>query len=288
MKKIDMHLHSTLNDVTQNNNMLISTAKEMKQHLNALSIYKAVLMSSGETDGDIIGTTNNDLYEIVKQMPETYSFMCNLDFKDIETVYDRLYKYKQLGAIGIGEIMINLRLDDKFLQEIFASAEKLDLPVTFHMSPEVGFSYGVVDLPRLPLLEQTLQQYPKCKFLGHSQAFWIEISADAPNDKHSRNQWGKGKVISGGRLPELFEKYDNLYGDLSANSGGCAIMRDEDFGIKFLERFSDRLFFASDMVNTKMEFPLGKWLDDMYENGKLSLSAYENICYKNAQRIFKL
>ena len=58
-------------------------------------------------------------------------------------------------------------------------------------------------------------------------------------------------------VPELFSKYPNLYGDLSANSGGQAIMRDSEFGLKFLEKYSDRLFFATDMVNTDMVFPLG-------------------------------
>ena len=288
MQKIDLHIHATLNKVNQNSNILVSTAREMIKHLGDLSIKKAVLMSSGETDANIIGTTNNDIYKIIKEMPDYYAWMCNLDYKDVSSVYDRLYNYKKQGAIGIGELIINRRFDDDFLQAIFDAAQKLNLPVTFHMSPEENFSYGVVDKPRLPLLEKTLQKYPKCKFLGHSQAFWIEISADAPNDKEGRNQWGKGKVIKGGRVLELFEKYNNLYGDLSANSAGCAIMRDEEFGLEFLERYSDRLFFATDMINTNMVFPLSKWLDDMAIIGKLSMKAYENICYKNAERIFKL
>ena len=46
----------------------------------------------------------------------------------------------------------------------------------------------------------------------------------------------------GGRVPELFAKYPNLYGDLSANSGSRAIMRDPEFGLWFLETYADRLF----------------------------------------------
>ena len=65
-------------------------------------------------------------------------------------------------------------------------------------------------------------------------------------------------------------------------------MRDPEFGLKFLEDYADRLFFATDMVNKDMEFPLGKWLDEQLENGKLSCETYEKIFWKNAQRVFGL
>ena len=182
--------------------------------------------------------------------------------------------------------MININIDDEFLDKIFECAQKLELPVLFHMSPEEGFSYGVVDEPGLPLLEKLLNKYPKLKVIGHSQSFWIEMSKDAPTDREGRNSWGEGNIVPGGRVPELFSKYPNLYGDLSANSGGQAIMRDSEFGLNFLEKYSDRLFFATDMVNTDMIFPLGSWLDEQFKLGNITKDTYEKICYKNAQNIF--
>lgn len=92
----------------------------------------------------------------------------------------------------------------------------------------------------------------------------------------------------GGRVPALFEKYPNLYGDLSANSAGCALMRDPAFGLAFVERYAHRLFFATDMVNTEMVFPLGAWLDRQVAEGRLSRAAYESVCRKNAERVFGL
>jgi len=88
-------------------------------------------------------------------------------------------------------------------------------------------------------------------------------------------------------VPYLFEHYPNLYGDLSANSGGQAIMRDEKHGLEFLHRYADRLFFATDMVNVTMEFPLGKWLDKQFAAGNLSAEDYEKICFKNAEKLIK-
>ena len=286
MKKIDLHLHLTPFQLPRLGKMNLTSAKNMIPHLEELDIEKGVLMSSAE--GGLPFGTNKANRKICQQFPDRYAWMCAVDPKGKEPVYDRLARFKAQGAIGVGELTTNRRLDDPFLQALFAAAERLELPVTIHMSPEVGYSYGVVDEPGLPLLEEVLQKYPKLKLLGHSQTFWIEMSADAPKDKEGRNSWGDGPVVPGGRVPELFEKYPNLYGDLSANSGSRAIMRDEEFGLAFLEKYADRLFFATDMVNADMVFPLGGWLDRMVAEGKLSRRAYELICFENARRVFGL
>ena len=286
MKKIDLHLHLTPFQIPKLGKMNLASGKNMIPHLEELGISKGVLMASQEK-GLPFGT-NKANKAICDKFPDRYAWMCTLKPENPETVYDRLAMYKSQGAIGVGELTINRRLDDPFLQTLFAAAEKLGLPVTIHMSPEVGYSYGVVDEPGLPLLEQVLKTYPNLKVLGHSQTFWIEMSGDAPTDKEGRNSWGDGPIVPGGRVPELFEKYPNLYGDLSANSGSRAIMRDEAFGLAFLERYADRLFFATDMVNTDMVFPLGAWLDEKLAAGELSEETYRKICFENAQRVFGL
>lgn len=283
MKKIDLHLHVRSSET---DDIHMANAKDMTKHLVELGIEKAVLMSNGEKAGRYVNNAQNKM--ICDEFPEYFAWTCTLDLVDQETIYDRLAGYKAEGAIGIGELTINRRWDDPFLQDVFAAAEKLNMPITFHMSPEEGFSYGVVDEPGLPFLEQTLQKYPNCKFLGHSQCFWIEMSGDAPKDREGRNSRGEGSVVPGGRIPELFSKYPNIYGDLSAYSGACAIMRDPEFGLIFLETYADRLFFATDMTDADMVLPLGAWLDEQVAVGKLSKETYEKICYKNAERIFNL
>ena len=264
MKKIDLHLHLTPFQLPKLGKLNLTSGKNMLPHLEELGIEKGVLMSSAE--GGLPFGTNKANRRICEKFPDRYAWMCAVDPKGKEPVYDRLARFKSQGAIGIGELTCNRRLDDPFLLELFAAAEKLRMPVTIHMSPEVGYSYGVVDDPGLPLLEQVLAKFPDLMILGHSQTFWIEMSADAPRDKEGRNSWGDGPVVPGGRVPELFEKYPNLYGDLSANSGSRAIMRDEEFGLAFLERYADRLFFATDMVNQDMVFPPGGMAR---RNGKL-------------------
>ena len=286
MKKIDLHLHLTPFQIPKLGKMNLTSGTNMIPHLEELGIEKGVLMSSAEK-GLPFGT-NKANKAICDKHPDRYAWMCALKPEKPETVYERLAMYKAQGAIGVGELTTNRKLNDPFLQALFAAAQELEMPVLMHMSPEEGYSYGVVDDPGLPLLEEILQKYPNLKVLGHSQTFWIEMSGDAPTTKEARNQWGDGPVVAGGRVPELFAKYPNLYGDLSANSGSRAIMRDEAFGLNFLETYADRLFFATDMVNKDMVFPLGQWLDDMVAAGKLSQETYEKIVRGNARRIFGL
>lgn len=288
MKKVDIHLHLTLKQYPKNKTIFVSSAENMISHLEALGIEKGILMSSGEKSSINLFISNYECKEISEKFNDKYAWMCNLDFKNEESIYHRLKLYKEQGAVGIGEFMINRKLSDSFIQKVFESAQDLELPILFHMSPKEGYQYGVVDEPGLPMLEWCLKKYPKLKFIGHSQPFWHEITKNPGQSIEERMTWGKGKVTYGGKIPYLFEKYINLYGDLSANSGGAAIMRDEEFGLNFLKKYNDRLLFGTDMINNEMEFPLGKWLDKKYKEGLLDKVTYENICSKNAVKLFKL
>lgn len=275
MKKIDIHLH------LQNDKSLMeqsSTVAEMLPHLDELGIGHGVLMA-------ISNQWNEHNKKSVAQYPDRYSWMCHVELND--DIEGQLIRHKADGAVGVGEITHNIWIENEKIQQLFTAAEKLNMPVLFHMSGEEGFSYGICDKPGLTMLEAALKKYPNLKFIGHSQTFWHEMTADAATDTESRNQWGQGPVKPGGRIPYLFENYPNLYGDLSANSGGQAIMRDEEFGLEFLHKYADRLFFATDMVNVGMTFPLGAYLDRQHANGKISTEDYEKICWKNAEKLIK-
>ncbi len=282
MDKTDIHLHLSLTGETIGQGMYIATPEEILPHLDRLGIVRGVVLSTDEARGNAAGR------EIAARYPGRFAWMCAIDPVSPETVLERLARCQAEGAIGVGELVINQRLDKPFLQTLFAAAERLRLPVLFHMSPEEGFSYGIVDEPGLPLLEAALRQYPDLVFIGHSQAFWHEVTGDASPRREDRNSWGQGPVAPGGRLTELFSLYPNLRGDLSANSGGRAIMRDEAFGLAFLDRFQDQLMFGSDMPNADTTYPLGAWLDEQLARGTLSPTVYDKICRENARKLFGL
>lgn len=115
-------------------------------------------------------------------------------------------------------------------------------------------------------------------FIGHSQPFWAEISADVTQD--NRNEYPKGKVTEG-RLVELMRKYPNLCCDLSANSGYNAVSRDPEFGYAFIEEFKERIFFGPDICSPKDKRELSLWLDKAYHDKNISEDTYVKVCREN-------
>lgn len=293
MKKIDTHIHGALvktptqgGDPRHPEQHYVATPDELRPHLEAQGIGKAVLMSSGETGGAIGGAHNDDCRKIVADAPDFFAWMCNFDARNPDTVAGRMAACKDQGAVGVGELAINEWLDSPVVSAILDAAAAQTLPVTAHMSPAPGMGYGVCDRWGLPLLEEALRTRPGLTFVGHSQVFWLEISGDCPREDTARGGFGRGPVQPGGRVPALMERYPNLYADLSAYSATCAILRDEAFGLAFLEKFQDRLFYATDTVNRHQVFPMGKFLDDAVADGRLSRTAYEKIIHDNAARVY--
>ncbi|MBT9778949.1 amidohydrolase family protein [Clostridium sp. MCC353] len=286
MKKVDIHAHVALNDSDiEFNHVKFSGCSAMKNHMEKLGIERAVIMSL-EDQNDMF-TSNHAAAEIVKRYPEFYCWFCNIPQGEKDP-YNLLKKMKRQGALGLGEWVTHLPLDHPYMEEIMGASEELELPILFHLSPDPDNQYGIIDEPGLYLLEEALKKFPKLMLIGHSQAFWYEISNNDPCAEKGRGGYPSGLVEPGGRLPYLMENYKNLYCDLSANSGGNAMMRDPDFGIKFLEKYQDRLFFGTDMANVAMNFPFGGWLDEQVQKGRISQMAYEKICSRNAyEKIIK-
>lgn len=255
---------------------------------------------------------------VCRENPEHVSWFCNVCPDGTRETFRQLQRCKALGACGVGEFASQLRFDDPLLDHLLACCEALELPFLFHLSPGENWGYGAVDRQGLPLLERALQKYPGLVFIGHSKAFWFELSR-YPGEASGavRNSCPRTPVVEG-RLPELFARYDNLYGDLSAGGGANAVMRDPDFGIRFMERFKDRLMFGTDVVlgegkppeeenypgeeelpggesGTGGERclgggaaplpPLSLWLDDLVLAGRISETAYRKICRDNAGKI---
>ncbi len=196
--------------------------------------------------------------------------------------------YKDQGCRGVGEVTANLYFDDPHVENLFAACQQVKLPLTFHIGPQIGGCYGLVDDPGLPRLEKALQKFPELVFLGHSQPFWAEIGVlDNPAD---RKGYPTGPVKEG-RVVELLRKYPNLHGDLSAGSGHNAVSRDEEFGIRFLEEFQDRLYFGTDVCSPEgpaCEAPLAGYLTRLREEDNISEACFNKIAHENAERLLGL
>lgn len=285
--KIGIHVHTMLEKSNRTvNGVPIADCFEMMGHLQLQGIEGAVLMSMSDQSDDLM--SNQELISICERYPAFYHWMCSVDVLRYNNPAEQLREWKRKGAIGVGELMQSLSFADEAMQRLFAAAQEEKMPVLFHISPKLHEFYGIYDEPGLPGLENALGKYPDLVFIGHSQPFWHEISAEADSELEQRNGYATGPVVRGGRLPDLMRNYPNLWCDLSAGSGSNALLRDTQFAIEFLEVFQDRILYGTDTVNATMVFPLAKWLDKLEEEKQISKEVYEKVCFRNFQRLFGL
>ena len=83
-------------------------------------------------------------------------------------------------------------------------------------------------------------------------------------------------------------EYANLHADISAGSGYNALTRDPDFGAAFLTEFQDRVFFGTDICSPANDPRHAELLRDLRGRGSITDEAFENISWRNADRVFRL
>ncbi|MCE5259857.1 MAG: amidohydrolase [Chloroflexi bacterium] len=287
---IDLHMHTTrISGVRRTNGSTFATPEELIAMMDRLGIAKGMLLPLVSPECGICYTTTEEMLAVAHDYPGRFIPFCNVDPRiDGNSAKTDLHRYldyySAAGCKGLGEVTCNLPFDDPRVLNLFAACQACMLTVTIHIAPEQGGYYGLVDAPGLPGLENTLKRFPGCKILGHSQPFWAEMSTDY--GPVGRNGYPKGKVLPGGRLPQLFERYPNLYGDLSAGSGYNAISRDPEFGYAFLEQYRERLLFALDICAPTDDTPLVRHLNAAVEQGKISRQTFEMIAWRNAANLY--
>lgn len=296
IKKIDIHAHVTVYpDIVPK---LQTTGQRMLNPEELLSIYEERNISQGvllpivSPEGLWYPMTTENCIVAAQKYPDRFYWFCNIDPRaatnrpNSDLVY-LLEHYKALGAKGVGEITAQLYVDDPLMDNLFSACEICDLPVLIHIAPQFGGGYGIVDALGLPRLEQMLRKHPHLKIIGHSQPFWGEISADLWEDARNTNPSGK---VTEGRVWQLMHQYDNLYCDLSAGSGSNAMMRDPENAVRFLNTFSDRIFYGCDCYALDNKYPaeFDHFLDKLVYHGKLDMEVYTKIVRGNAKKILKL
>ena len=290
---IDIHIHVAKKrhpKITRPNGSAYPTPEEALAMMDAAGIDKAVVLCGVSPEWRYTLVTPEETLEICAMHPDRFIPFCNLDprylHNDATADFTPLLEaYKELGCRGLGECSANLPFDDPRCMNFFKHVEKSGLPLTFHIAPKQGGHYGLVDELGLPRLEKVLQSFPDLIFLAHSQPFWAEISSDLKEDQ--RMTYPKGPVMPG-RVVELMRKYPSLHGDLSAGSGFNAISRDPEFGYQFMEEFRDRLYWGTDIAGTPQELPIVDYFRKLKADKLIPEEAYENITWRNANRLLKL
>ncbi len=296
IKKIDIHAHATafpeiFPPRPWGERERFVSPEEVIEFYDRLGIEKGVLLPISSPEGQMTPMTTEACKMIVDKYPDRFILFCNVDPRAVTNMLDSklddiLAFYKGLGAKGLGELTANIYADDPRTDRLFAFCAELDLPVTIHINSQFT-SYGIVDELGLPRLEKMLKKHPDLKILGHSQCFWSEISAD--NNDEIRCTYPTGKVKEG-RIAQLMREYGGLYCDLSAGSGGNAMMRDPEYAARFIEEFADRILYGCDICspsNTFM-FEFKDFLEKMLDDGMISAENYRKIVRDNAVKLLNL
>jgi uncharacterized protein len=145
------------------------------------------------------------------------------------------------GARGFGEHKVRHPVDDPGSLALYRLCAELGLPVLLH------FEYGVYNW-NFEAFETVLRDHPDTVFVGHAQAFWANISADAPRDPAAPGYtaYPTGPVRPVGLTDRWLTEFPNLYADLSAGSGLGGLTRDPEFTRGFLRRHERKLLWATD------------------------------------------
>lgn len=249
---IDMHAHA----YADNNEQILEWIRIMDE----VGIEKAIILT-GET-----GKAFDDIYEKYSQYPDRFEVWCGLDY----TGYDKpgfgaaavreLERCYKLGARGVGELgdkgkglfyskptkAWGMHLDDARMDPLLEKCAELGMPVNIHVA-DPRWMYEPMDARNDGLMNAykwRLDNQPG--IIGHEGM--VEILGRAAR-RHPRTIFVACHFANCSdnlsRLGKLFDKYPNLYADISARySETAAIPR---FVGQFYEKYQDRLVYATDM-----------------------------------------
>lgn len=222
--------------------------------------------------------------EALKEYPDRFIGGYCPDPRSIGALEKLEVAYHSYHVKVCGELKVRMVYDSPDGIELFRFCGRYHLPVVLHIDYPIGTGNGS-NFPRgnywygggIEALERLLRKVPETIFIGHAPGFWSHISAD---DLFASFIYPKGPVLQKGKIVQLFEDYENLYADLSAESALNALQRDLGFTKEFLDRFQDRLLFARDCYSSD--------LYNFLEALPLSDSIREKIYWKNAEKLLSI
>ena len=223
-----------------------------------------------------------DILEVGRQAPDRFVLGYMPHPKRPDAI-DRLKAAVEIHGIRLAsELKVRLLFDDPDSIRLYHFCGEQKLPITIHL--DYPIDHGGSSYPRpnwwyggsLDAFERALGECPETAFIGHAPGFWAHISGD---DLATREVYPAGKVLPGGRVPEILRQYPNLYADLSAGSALNALARDRAFSAAFLVEFQDKLLFGRDYFDTRL-------MDFLLELD-LPAAVFEKIAWRNAQGLLE-
>ena len=246
---IDIHHHSTL--IGNLDSLAIAQLKNM----DATGIEKTILFCG-------TGKVFDQLAAVYGKYPDRFQLFCGLDLtgfhksNSASSIITELERCVKLGAKGVGEFsdkgsvlnrdtILAMHIDDPRMSSILEKLADLKMPIIVHVGdPKWMYesmdehndllfeSYyfrldnkkNILDLPGVvATLENAVKNHPRTIF----------ISCHFLNQTYNLNNLGK-----------MFEKYPNLYADVSQRESYVAAI--PKFAKQFIEKYADRLVYGTD------------------------------------------
>lgn len=257
---IDMHAHA----YARNKEQILEWIRMMDK----VGIDKSIILT-GQT-----GKEFDAVYKLYSKYPDRFELWCGLDY----TGYDKpgfglaavreLERCYKLGARGVGELgdkgkglfyskptkALGMHLDDARMDPILEKCADLGMPVNIHVA-DPRWMYEPMDAGNDGLMNAykwRLDNQPG--IVGHEGM--VEILGRAAK-RHPRTVFVACHFANCsddlGRLGKLFDKYPNLYADISARYAETAPI--PRFVGQFYEKYQDRLVYGTDM----------RFSEDMYK-----------------------
>lgn len=247
---IDMHMHAP-----RGGGNLDSIAKAIIVNMDATGVQKTILFCG-------TGQAFDRYAAVFGRYPERFELWCGFDFSGydkpgfVEKAIAELERCVKMGAKGIGEISDKgagfvrdanpaLHIDDPRLDPLLGKVAELGLPINFHAADPI-WMYEPMDEKNdllyeayyyrldnkknilnhtevLATLERAIQRHPRVTFIA---CHFMNLTYDLE------------------RLGRLFDKYPNLYADLSQREAYIASI--PRFAQKFMEKYANRIVWGTD------------------------------------------
>jgi predicted TIM-barrel fold metal-dependent hydrolase len=248
---IDMHAHVYAKTPEQ--------VDKWVRMMDEAGVRKAIVLTMA------YGKEFDRIYSLYAKYPDRFEVWCGFDY----TGYDKpgfgpaaakeLERCYQAGARGVGELgdkgkglfycrprALGMHLDDPRMDPLLEKCAELKMPVNIHVGDPYwmylpmdarndglmnAYSWrldnqpGIVDLPGMvDILERAVARHPKTTF----------VACHFANCSYDLN-----------RLGRMFDKYPNLYADISARYAETAAI--PRFVGRFYGKYQDRLVYGTDM-----------------------------------------
>ncbi len=242
---------------------------------------KVLPVKSKGTPEETMAVPFSHCVEYKKRAPERFVLGYAPDPRHIGAIERLKEAIDTYGVQIYGEVKYRMLYNNPDAIDMFRFCGDAGLPVTLHFDyPEASVTGET--FPRrnwwyggsIDTLEEMLISCPKTNFLGHAPGFWAHISND---DLAYTEAYPKGRLIRGGGIERLLEKYPNLYCDISSGSGHNALSRDKEYTCELINRFPDRFLYARDYFDNVHQ--------ELIEELGLSNDVKELIYHGNAERL---